>query len=928
MSLVYPQISQQVYQDIVASVVKEAAKPVAAHALAGRLYVSQSGWGLLAVPNAIVRGCFDALDEPGVELPVDDNGKLTAHISVFSKADIEKIGGPDKLTERGGSFRYTLGRVKTVVPHGWSGVSRVWFIEVKSPELQQLRRSYGLSSKPHDGEFEFHCTIGIRKANVLNENEVSKAAAEKPILRIAGASGAGKTTTLNRIADEHQGVVAKDLDDFSGEVMRDMGIPAGANLTDYNWAPGQEEEFEKSVASKYQQWLAQQTQPVVVSGFSNSGLHDVPADNSMLLNTWPSLSALRAVRRNIAMGLRAPLPELLSLPKLWQINRRALASYKNRGYTLADQEQVLQMARHLLGKQAADECCPNCDAFLERGDDDCCNRCGEPWPDSKEAEDVISANYIFESDDSEFSAKIGCELYGVTLYGDEIGLDEKAASWLKTAAPGMGIPDRANFGDLSKLTPGELFDFVVQEHAAQRAGLHSDIRIGGPSLGLYSWAARKGLPAPGAKHLAVQQPLHAHGYKDFQGTLKGYGAGTVKTQRKGQILLTGVQPGRLDFSTADERYPERFTMIRTGRGREKDWLLLNTTPKQPLPYEKVHYKRIPAEQMNDVLDKLQPGSSVQPKLDGASSLIRLVRDGVEVLSYRTSKTTGRPIVHTERMFGKKHQGLNIPKELVGSILKGELYGLRKLQERAVSSNAEAEGTGGDSLAQRIGASPAGDGAADQAAVHSGDGVERDSVIPPQELGGILNATLANSLKAQKERNIKLRSMLYDVQQLGSRPIHPDDVPYSERMQMLRDVAKHLPEQFHVADEATDAESAKALWETIRAGKHPLTSEGVVIHPPTGKPMKSKFTEDHDVYVKRIFPGKGKYTNVGAGGFGYSLTPDGPEVGEVGTGISDDLRKDLFNASDLYLGRVAKVRAQQQLPSGALRAPALIAFHEG
>jgi hypothetical protein len=46
-----------------------AARPELSYSLRGRLYASSSGWLLLSVPNALARGAFDALNEPGVELP-------------------------------------------------------------------------------------------------------------------------------------------------------------------------------------------------------------------------------------------------------------------------------------------------------------------------------------------------------------------------------------------------------------------------------------------------------------------------------------------------------------------------------------------------------------------------------------------------------------------------------------------------------------------------------------------------------------------------------------------------------------------------------------------------------------------------------------------------------------------------------------------
>lgn len=154
---------------------KTAGQPVRAYGLTGRLYLSSSNWLLLAVPNAVVRGAFDALQEPGIELPLKD-GKLNAHISVMSKEEVEKIG-PENISERGHSFGYQIGQVEEVVPDNWEGVSKVWYLRVKSPELRNLRKSYGLSPLMHD-DHNFHITIAIRRTNVLRENDVSKAAEE------------------------------------------------------------------------------------------------------------------------------------------------------------------------------------------------------------------------------------------------------------------------------------------------------------------------------------------------------------------------------------------------------------------------------------------------------------------------------------------------------------------------------------------------------------------------------------------------------------------------------------------------------------------------------------------------------------------------------------------------------------------------------
>ncbi len=148
--------------------------------LAGRLYLAKSGWLLLSVPNALVRGVFDALVEPGVELPSAGvfnvpNVKadlVNAHISVMNADEVASIGA-DKINERGHMFGYTLGGLKEIDVKNVDGVSKVWAIQVSSPGLSALRKSYGLSPLPND-DHPFHITVAARRKGVLSNNAVSK----------------------------------------------------------------------------------------------------------------------------------------------------------------------------------------------------------------------------------------------------------------------------------------------------------------------------------------------------------------------------------------------------------------------------------------------------------------------------------------------------------------------------------------------------------------------------------------------------------------------------------------------------------------------------------------------------------------------------------------------------------------------------------
>ncbi len=153
-----------------AALLKEAA--VKTHALSGELYGSSKGALLLSVPNSLVRGAFSALDENGLVLP--NQGKFNAHIIVMTPEEVSKIGGLTKVTERGKHFHYNLGPLHEGPVTNSFDLSKVWFLSVTSPELAQLRKTYGLDSGP--GKHGFNIVVALRKLGVLGRNEISKLA--------------------------------------------------------------------------------------------------------------------------------------------------------------------------------------------------------------------------------------------------------------------------------------------------------------------------------------------------------------------------------------------------------------------------------------------------------------------------------------------------------------------------------------------------------------------------------------------------------------------------------------------------------------------------------------------------------------------------------------------------------------------------------
>lgn len=137
------------------------------YAMVGRLHLS-NGQLLLTVPSSLLRGAFDAIDEPGMELPPQRG------VTVMTSADLDKIGGPDKITERGHQFSYTLGATVSHSPNR-APFSKVINIRLFSPDLRKLRLSYGLSAHPSD-QSSFMLPIAVRRPGVLHYNDVTKIA--------------------------------------------------------------------------------------------------------------------------------------------------------------------------------------------------------------------------------------------------------------------------------------------------------------------------------------------------------------------------------------------------------------------------------------------------------------------------------------------------------------------------------------------------------------------------------------------------------------------------------------------------------------------------------------------------------------------------------------------------------------------------------
>jgi len=118
--------------------------------------------------------------------------------------------------------------------------------------------------------------------------------------------------------------------------------------------------------------------------------------------------------------------------------------------------------------------------------------------------------------------------------------------------------------------------YVVQEHQAEKAGLHYDLRLQAIVKGekvLLSWAVPKGMPeTKGVKRLAIRVQDHALTWAKFKGTIpKGqYGAGTVKIWDSGVYVPISIKKDAMTF----EIHGKRLNGVwKISKMEENNWIL-------------------------------------------------------------------------------------------------------------------------------------------------------------------------------------------------------------------------------------------------------------------------------------------------------------------------------------------------------------------
>lgn len=141
----------------------------------GKLQVDSLGDLVLDVPSALLRGCLAAIKEPGVELYLGENWK--SRIVVMHKPELDKVGGPRVISERGKDFDYKIGQSTTGNCNCEGPPVKVWQLDIVAPDLVKLRQSYGLNGEPEGG---FRAIFGMRKTRLFTDG--SKVRKDSPII--------------------------------------------------------------------------------------------------------------------------------------------------------------------------------------------------------------------------------------------------------------------------------------------------------------------------------------------------------------------------------------------------------------------------------------------------------------------------------------------------------------------------------------------------------------------------------------------------------------------------------------------------------------------------------------------------------------------------------------------------------------------------
>lgn len=433
---------------------------------------------------------------------------------------------------------------------------------------------------------------------------------------------------------------------------------------------------------------------------------------------------------------------------------------------------------------------------------------------------------------------------------------------VKEAMFAPGLPDKGKYDPIDKMKG--LTRMVIQKHQATQD--HYDYRIQQDDIA-HSWAA-KYLPKDKKKLMLFRQPSHTAEYMDFEGTIsEGYGAGKVKKIYDQVIDIVNSSEDKINFVLPEGE----FAMIKM-QGKNPNWLLVEKNPVINAVNSKPKYKEV----LPDEIDLEDENTVLEPKIDGAHNIFELHSDNINrIYSYKDKKGDDIAIDHTHQV--PILRDAVVPKELDGTLLRGEIFA------------KDLEG----------------------------------NILPSTSIAGLLNANPIKSRLKQKEIGF-LEPRIFDI--VSYKGDNVEDDGYRDKLKMLKNIEKIVPEM-KMSEVAYSPGEKKKMFDKIKNDQHPDTREGIILWDLNkSKPIRAKFKDNYEVYIRKIFKAESKSGKDFAGGFEFSWTPRGKVVGRIGTGFTAALRKDMWENPNEYVGRIARVKSQEKYESGALRAPSFYDFH--
>ncbi len=122
----------------------------------------KNGFFYLEVPQDLIEGFIKLIPRKGLDKPekaIPPSDYVGAHISVITVEEAKKL--KKSVKEVGETFEFKIEGIGVAEPQKWEDVKEVYFINVKSHELESLRKKYGFSRliKGHD----FHISVAIKR---------------------------------------------------------------------------------------------------------------------------------------------------------------------------------------------------------------------------------------------------------------------------------------------------------------------------------------------------------------------------------------------------------------------------------------------------------------------------------------------------------------------------------------------------------------------------------------------------------------------------------------------------------------------------------------------------------------------------------------------------------------------------------------------